>query len=152
MAVQGTPRKFYQKYKYQVEISGVRWAGFRTMSDLSVNVDEVAQREGGALIPNKEPGLVNVDDVTLARGATDDRDLWEWMKEVIEAGSIVDSPAHKRDIDIVQQDRRGVEIARWTLYGCWPKKFKAGDWDNEASENVITEVILAFDYFDEGGD
>jgi len=145
MAIKGTPRSFYKKFKFTVEEKGITWAGFRTCSDLRIQVAKIEQREGGALIPNKSPGLVTVPDVTLARGATADKDLWDWMKEVVESGSIAASP--KRQLDIVQHDRRGLEIRRWQLVNCWPIDFKAGDWDNEADENVIEEVILALDYF-----
>lgn len=38
--------------------------------------------EGGALIPNKSPGRLTFSDVTLERGATQDRDLFEWFQDV----------------------------------------------------------------------
>jgi len=49
---------------------------------------------------------------------------------------------------VVQLDRDGSELRRWTLYNAWPTKFNAGEWDNEADENVIEQVTLTFDYFD----
>lgn len=154
MTIFGVPsdRQFYKKFKFLIEIQGVAFAGFRSMSDLRIQVAEVAHHEGGSLIPKKEPGRVTIPDVTLTRGATNDRDLWDWMQETVAAGSILVDPAQKRTIDLVQQDRAGTEIARWTLHNCWPKEFMAGSWDNEVDENVITEIILAMDFFTEGGD
>ena len=53
---------------------------------------------------------------------------------------------YKRNIDIVQQDRDGTTLRRWTLSGAWPVKFVAGDWDNESDENVI-EAVKSFALF-----
>ena len=39
---------------------------------------------------------------------------------------------------------------RWTLYGAWPTKFVAGEWDNSSDENVIESVTLTYDYFEMG--
>lgn len=154
MTIFGVPsgRQFYKKFKFVVEIQGVAFAGFRAMSEIRIQVAEVAHFEGGSLIPSKQPGRVTVPDVTLSRGASDDLDLWNWMQETIAAGSILVDPAQKRTIDVVQQDRAGTELRRWTLHGCWPKEFKAGDWDNEVDENVIEEIVLGYDFPTVGGD
>ena len=78
--VLGTPRVFHKKYKFLVEIDEVAVAKFRNCSELSAEIDKIEQREGGSLIPNKDPGLVNFTDITLERGATDDFDLFTWFK------------------------------------------------------------------------
>jgi hypothetical protein len=49
--------------------------GFQKASELSVEVANVQYFEGGSLIPNKSPGRLTFSDVTLERGATQDRDL-----------------------------------------------------------------------------
>ncbi len=92
--------------------------------------------------------------MTLSRGVTGVTDLYEWhlgiTNVITNFGSIGDS-AFKRTADIIQFDRVGNELRRWTLYGCWPKRFSAGDWDNDADENVIESVVLVFDYFELNG-
>jgi len=152
MAILGTPRNFHKRFKFLVEISGVAFAGFRTCGEIAVECAVIAHREGGALLPNKSPGLVTVPDVELTRGAINDLDLWNWMRQVVAVGSIVAAPDQARTIDIVQQDRLGGELRRWTLLNAWPIRFKAGDWDNEADENVIQSVTLTYDYPEIGGD
>ena len=102
------------------------------------------------LIPNKSPGLVSFADVTLERGATLDRDIWDWMKQVADAAAdagLIDDD-YKRTLDIVQLDRDGSELRRWRITNAWPVKFVGGDWDNEADENNIESVTLTYDYFD----
>ena len=149
MAVIGTPRTFHKKFKFIVEIDGVASAGFQKCSELSVEVANIEYHEGGTLIPNKSPGRLKFADVTLERGATKDIDLFAWMEMVADAAANAGlvEPAFKRNLDIVQQDRDGSTLRRWSVSGAWPVKFVAGAWDNEADENVIESVTLTFDFF-----
>jgi phage tail-like protein len=150
MPVIGKPRTFHKKFKFIVEIDGLASAGFQKCSELSVEVANVQYYEGGALIPNKSPGRLTFADVTLERGATSDKDLFTWLTQVADASANAGlvEPKFKRNLDIVQQDRDGSTLRRWTLSGVWPVKFVAGDWDNEADENVIESVTLTYDYFE----
>ena len=150
MAVIGTPRTFHKKFKYVVEIDGFTYAGFQKCSELSVEVANVQYFEGGSLIPNKSPGRLTFADVTLERGATRDHDLFDWFQDVAITSSGLGLPdvAYKRNLDIVQQDRDGVTLRRWTLVRAWPVKFVAGEWDNESDENVIESVTLTYDFFE----
>ena len=150
MTVIGNPRSFHKKFKFIVEIDGVASAGFQKCSELSVEVANVQYFEGGSLIPNKSPGRLTFADVTLERGATMDRDLFTWLEmvAVAAANAGLNEPAFKRNLDIVQQDRDGSTLRRWSLTGAWPVKFVAGEWDNEADENVIESVTLTYDFFE----
>ena len=149
MAVIGKPRSFHKKFKFIVEIDGVGHAGFQKCSELSVEVANVQYFEGGTLIPNKSPGRLTFADVTLERGATQDKDLFDWFQDVANtaSGLGLNDVEYKRNLDIVQQDRDGTTLRRWSLTGAWPVKFVAGDWDNEADENVIESVTLTYDFF-----
>lgn len=150
MTVIGQPRSFHKKFKFVVEIDDISHAGFQKCSELSVEVAKIQYFEGGALIPNKSPGRLTFADVTLERGATQDQDLFDWFQDVatVSSGLGLTGVSYKRNLDIVQQDRDGSTLRRWTLYRAWPVKFVAGDWDNEADEHVIESVTLTYDYFD----
>jgi len=150
MAVSGTPRSFHKRFKFIVEIDDVASAGFQKCSELSVEVANVQYFEGGTLIPNKSPGRLTFADVTLERGATSDKDLFDWLTQVADASANagLNEPEFKRNLDIIQQDRDGSTLRRWRLSGAWPVKFVAGEWDNEADENVIESVTLTYDFFE----
>ena len=150
MAIIGNPRSFHKRFKFKIEADGFAHAGFQKCSELSVEVANVQYFEGGALIPNKSPGRLTFADVTLERGATRDRDLFRWFQDVAltASGLGLPDPHYKRNLDIVQQDRDGSTLRRWSLTGAWPVKFVAGEWDNESDENVIESVTLTFDYFE----
>jgi phage tail-like protein len=141
----GTARTYHKKFKFLVEIDGFVRAAFNKCSELEAEVDEVLQREGGVLTAQKDPGLVNVSDITLERGATDDNDMYLWFSQVVDFSSDTGEKDNdiKRTFDIVQQDRDGTELRRWTVEETWPKKPTFGSWDNDASENVIEKVVLS---------
>ena len=148
--VLGTPRTFHKKFKFIVEVDGFASAGFQKCSELSVEAANVQYFEGGSLIPNKSPGRLTFADVTLERGATQDRDLFDWFQDVAitSSGLGLTDVTYKRNLDIVQQDRDGTTLRRWSLSRAWPVKFVAGDWDNDADENVIESVTLTYDFFE----
>ena len=148
MAVQGSPRSFHKKFKFVIQEQGIASAGFQKSSEISAESAVVSYFEGGSVIPDKSPGRVTVTDVTLERGATQDRDLFDWFLDVVDIAAnagLVDNQ-YKRTIDLVQQDRDGTTLRRWRLHNAWPMKFVAGDWDNEADENVIEMVTLTYDF------
>jgi phage tail-like protein len=152
MTVIGNPRSFHKKFKFVVEIDDVGHAGFQKASELSVEVANVQYFEGGSLIPNKSPGRLTFSDVTLERGATQDRDLFDWFQDVAitSSGLGLTDVNYKRNLDIVQQDRDGLTLRRWSLSRAWPVKFVAGEWDNESDENIIESVTLTYDFFELG--
>ena len=150
MGIIGNPRSFHKKFKFIVEIDGIGHAGFQKCSELSVEIANVQYFEGGSLIPNKSPGRMTFPDVTLERGATQDKDLFDWFQQVANtaSGLGLNDIDYKRNFDIVQQDRDGSTLRRWSITNAWPVKFVAGEWDNEADENVIESVTLSFDYYE----
>jgi phage tail-like protein len=74
----------------------------------------------------------------------------DWFQDVTitSSGLGLTDVNYKRNIDIVQQDRDGTTLRRWSLSRAWPAKFVAGDWENEADEDVIESVTLSYDFFE----
>lgn len=102
MTVIGNPPSFHKKFNFIVEIDDVAHAGFQKCSELSVGVANVQYFEGGSLIPNKSPGRLTFVDVTLERGATQDRDLFDWLQDVeITSGDLTGENCN-RSLDIWQ--------------------------------------------------
>jgi phage tail-like protein len=142
----GTPTSYQHRYRFLVQIDDFARAGFTKCSALEMEVAKVETWEGGALTAHKEPGRVTFADITLERGATNDEDCYNWFKDVVEAykdaGRV--SPGYYRNVDIVQMDRDGSVLRRWTLEEAWPTKFVAGEWDNEADEATVEMLTLTF--------
>lgn len=150
MAIIGNPRSFHARYKFLVEIDDISYAGFQKCSELSVEIAKIEHFEGGSRIPHKSPGRLTFSDITLERGATQDRDLFDWFQEVAitSSGLGLTNPSYKRNLDVVQQDLDGTTLRRWGVTKAWPTKFVAGEWDNDSDENVIESVTLTYDFFE----
>ncbi|MDI3548127.1 MAG: hypothetical protein PWR10_1779 [Halanaerobiales bacterium] len=147
----GRARKFHDKFKFLVEIDGIVQTGFQKAGPLRGGVEVIEHYEGGALLPDKSPGKGKFEDITLEYGATENLEIYEWFKNVLDAAQETggtDQDEYKRNLSIIEQDRAGREVGRWDVYGAWPKEFEAGDWDNTANEKLIRKVILVIDYFE----
>jgi phage tail-like protein len=145
-----TPVNWYKKFKFIVEVDGVARAGFTTCTEVRQNAELVEYREGGRLHPHKAPGLVTFPAITLGRGLCDDYDLYNWTKDCYDsaAGTGQVIPDLYRNVEIVQLDRDGAEKERLVLYDAWVKEYSAGDWDNNANEVRMEQVVFEYDHFD----
>lgn len=150
MALIGQSRGFYKKFKFIVDIDGFARSAWQKCSELSSETAKIEYYEGGSLIADKSAGRVTFSDITLERGATEDLNTYEWYQQVSNAAanSGLEESAFKRGVDIVQQNRDGKTLRRWRLTGAWPTKYVAGDWDNDADENVIEQLTLTYDFFE----
>jgi len=149
MGVIGRPRVQHQKWKFLVEIDGLGSAFWQSCSELSKEVAVIEYYEGAAIIPDKQPGRMKVSDMTLERGATVDRNLYDWFNQVADAARNggLQSPQFKRNGSIAQLERDDSIVRRWTIVNVWPNKFMAGSWDNNADEVVLESVTLVIDDF-----
>lgn len=151
MPAPGSGRSFEKRFKFLIEINGITHAGFQKCSELATEIAVVEYYEGGSLIPNKSPGRVTVPNITLERGAvSSDTDLLNWFQEVVSVAAnagVVDYE-YKRDLDIVVLDRDNAVLKRWRVTGAWPRRFVAGEWDNDSDDTQIEMVELAIDYFE----
>jgi len=147
----GQAKKWHNRFKFLVEIDGFVSAGFQTAGPLEGGVEVIEYREGGARIADKSPGLANFENITLERGATDNLDEYNWFSQVISAADNkggADPSVYKRNLAIIEQDNNGNEVRRWNVYGAWPVRFVAGEWDATANEKTIRTLELAIDYFE----
>lgn len=150
-------RTFHHKYKFLVEIEGIRSAAFSKCSELEAEIAKIEHYEGGALRPHKMPGRVTVPDITLERGACVDNDLYKWFKETVDLKRQIGKKdvghgqvgGFRRNFRIIQLDRDDSELRSWIVAGAWPDKMTAGDWDNDADEVVIEKITLSIDWFEE---
>lgn len=146
----GTPTNWYTKFKFVIEIDGIARAAFQKCSELAVEAANVAHREGGRLHPHNAPGTVTFPEITLERGVTDDFDLYNWFRDTYDAasGTGMNTPDLYRTFDIVQLDRDGSELERFTVFNAYCRRYAAGDWDNDADENRIESVVVQPEYWE----
>jgi phage tail-like protein len=120
---------------FRLEIDGMRAAAFSECSGLSSEVDVVEYRSGGdAGLTRKLPGIRKFSNITLKRGITKDRELWDWYKTVL------DGAVKRRNGSVVLMDEAGNDVLRWNFRQGWPRKIE-GPALNAASSEVAIETI-----------
>ncbi|MCK9629887.1 MAG: phage tail protein [Bacteroidales bacterium] len=146
----GTPTNWYTKFKFVIEIDGIARAAFTKCSELAIEIANVELREGGRLHPHNSPGTVKFPEITMERGVTDDFDLYNWIRDTYDAasGTGMNTPDLYRTFDIVQLDRDGSELERYTVFNAYCRRYAAGDWDNDADENRVESVIIQPEYWE----
>jgi phage tail-like protein len=123
-----------------VEIDGVG-SVFTEVESLGSESEVVEALEGGLNLEGglKLPGRVRFPNVTLRRGLTSDRTLWDWRQAVVEGGS------YRREVVIALLDAAGRPFLRWRLHGAWPAKWELAELDASKNELAIETVELAHD-------
>ena len=105
----------YRNHNFIVEIDGIVSSGFNSVEGMESITEVVDYREGSeATKVRKLPGLRKYSNITLKRGFTDNRDLWEWRKTVI------DGETQRRAGSIVILDESRQEVSRLTFQDAWP--------------------------------
>lgn len=120
---------------FSVEIDGIQEAVFRECSGLESEIEVLSYEEGGVNDhPHKLPGRAKFTNVTLKRGVTDSKDLWEWFSGGIQ-GQI-----KRKTVHIILCDAKGEEVKRWTFDGAYPIKWTGPSLN--ANETVLAIETL----------
>jgi phage tail-like protein len=128
----------FVSHRFLIEIDGITKAGFRECSGLDSAQDPIEYREGQeGLTARKLPGLNKYSNISLKRGITDDKQLWEWRKKVI------DGTIERKNGSIILQDDAGEEKVRWNFVNAWPTKWTGPTFNATANEVAIETLDLA---------
>lgn len=129
----------YGAYNFSVELDGITRAGFREASGLDTSQNATEYREGTDRnqAVRKQPGLVTHADVTLSRGITSDRELWDWRQRVASGNT------ERHDISISLLDHLGQPRITWNLFGCWPRQWTGPTLNATADELAVEQLVLA---------
>jgi len=137
----------YRSYNFVVEIEGIARAGFRECAGLDSTQDPVEYREGNekGLTVRKLPTLVKYSNITLKRGITDDADLWNWRKKV------VDGKIERQNGSIILLDDTGTETMRWSFREGWPTKWTGADFNATGTDVAIESLEIAHEGIERKG-
>jgi phage tail-like protein len=139
---------YIHRWNFKIERGGVEIAKMRTCSEINWEAQDVNIDEGGNPLTHKEPGKIEVPDVTLERGAGIDEEFHDQAARTIDfinrGGDTVD--VLKDDYDIVELDRDGTEVRRKTLRNAYVKGYSHGEWDATANEVLIQKIVLRYDF------
>lgn len=124
------------KTYFKVEIDGIDYGNFVSVSGLGANAEVSDDMGGMDKNPRKVVGKVKYDTVKLTRNADPkDKVLKEWWKSV-ERGN-----PEQKSVSVVYFDRDGTsEVQRRNLFNCVPCGWNISDLGSGES-GVITETI-----------
>lgn len=130
----------YRKFNFIVEIDGIASSAFQFVDGLESASDVIDYREGGeATTPRKLPGLTKFSNITLKRGVTANRDLWEWRR------SVMDGATERRNGSIVVLNEAREPVLRLNFRNAWPCRWKIGGLDALESQVLVEEVELVIE-------
>ena len=126
----------YRSFNFQLVIDGVPLGAFSEASGLTADGDAVDYREGTDVQSNvrKLPGLRKYTNLTLKRGYTQDKTLWQWYT------NIMNGEPDRRNVTIVLLNERREAVLRWHVENAWINKIE-GPALKAASNDVSMESI-----------
>ncbi len=149
-----TSSKFYLEIKVdgsddRIDGYFMECQGFERSQDVIEFCEVTPQKWGnngsavGRVVRTKLPGSAKSSNLTLRRGMTSSKVIWEWF-QAVEQGNWA---KQRRNGDITLYDQAGDERARFRFMGAFPIKYKIGDLGAGKSEFEIEEIELAIDEF-----
>jgi phage tail-like protein len=122
----------FAQYNFLVKIDDVVRAGFTEVGGLTTEQDVIEYREGSdSATVKKLPGLRKYSNITLKRGFTTDKELWNWRK------STIDGATQRRTGSIVLLDEGRNEALRWNFSEGWLCK-----WEGPALNATTNEAAI----------
>jgi phage tail-like protein len=136
-----SPEDALAGYSFSVEIDGITIAQFKEVSGINAEIQTIEHREnkvGGLPVMKKLPGARKWGDLTLKRGRTDNKALWDWIKSV-QDGNMA---AARKNGSIVLMDYQHGETSRFSFVNGWPSKVSIGSLNAGGNDILIEEVTI----------
>jgi phage tail-like protein len=128
----------YKAFNFLVEIDGVAVAAFSEVSGLESETEVIEYRTGGEISSvRKLPGLTKHPNLVLRRGVTQDAELWNWRR------TVVDGKVERRNGSIVLLDDDRSPVVRWTFRNGWISKWTGPELNAKGSEVAIETIEIA---------
>ena len=127
----------YKAFNFLVEIDGIAHAVFSEVTGLESETAVIEYRAGGENVVRKLPGLTKFGNLTLKRGITQDAELWNWRK------SIVDGDIDRRNGSIVLLDDTRSPVVRWNFRNGWICKWEGPALSAKSNEVAIETMEIA---------
>ena len=132
----------YLSFRFLVEIQGLVVAGFSEASGLTAETEFDEQPEGGVNeFVRKFPKRTKYPNLTLKRGVTDSKALWQWHRDVA-LGKV-----KRRTIHLVLLDTEGNEKWRWSFEDAYPVKWTGPDFKSDGSGVALESLEIAHNGF-----
>ena len=128
----------YRAFNFVPEIDGVPRGAFSEVGGLTAEGDSADYREGTDVQPNvrKLVALRKYTNITLKRGYTADKSLWQWYT------NIFNGMPDRRNVTIVLMNERREPVLRWNAENAWINKIEGPALKASGNEVAMESVEL----------
>lgn len=127
----------YGQFNFILEIEGLQAAGFSEVGGISSESDIIEYREGSEPARmRKLPALFKFGNITLKRGFTQSRELWEWRKTTL------DGVTERKQGAIILLDEARAPQLRWEFSEGWVSKYEGPALKSTANESAIESIEI----------
>jgi phage tail-like protein len=138
MAATGDRNDPYSSFNFVVEIDGVIVGGFAECGGLTTETDVIEYRNGDEDITvRKLPGKAKYTNITLKRGYTASRELWEWRRQVIGGRT------QRKSGTVQLLDEARQPALKWNFREGWPSKWEGPALNAKNNEVAIESLEIA---------
>ena len=130
--------------RFQVEIEGIDWTGWRKVVIPSSSTEQGEYRDGDGPDQEREIwGETIVADLEMERGVQPgDTRIFDWREEIRQGN--VDEGLKK--VAVILQDEEGEGQLRWEFENAWIKYYDPPTLDASEDDGVATErITVAFE-------
>jgi phage tail-like protein len=135
----------YAQYSFIIKIEGLTdvVAGFTEVGGMNAESDIIEYREGSdPANMRKLPGLLKYGNITLKRGYTTNRELWEWRKTTL------DGETTRHNGSIILRNEAGAEVLRWNFIEGWISKYEGPALNAKTNEAAIESIEIVHEGFE----
>jgi phage tail-like protein len=134
----GAAAEGHANCRFYVEIGNDTQAVFTEMSALQFETAVTEVEEGGSNgFVHRLPGRTKVANITLKRGLTASRALYEWYAEIVQGRFST------RNVTVVVYDAGGDELARWVFLAAFPVKWTGPQLTADGRAAAVETLELA---------
>ena len=127
----------YAQFNFLVEINDLTVGGFTEVSGITMESDIIEYREGSDVRMRKLPALSKFGNITLKRGYTTSKALWEWRL------STLNGETKRHNGAIILQDEKRQPALRWEFFEAWISKYEGPALNASTNEAAIESIELA---------
>ena len=136
-------RSVAQNYKFYLEIGGILVGEFLECGGLVIEREVHEIHEGGVNdYVHKRPGKLKLTNITLKRGLTYDRELWNWCRRGMYDGMVT-----RKNLSIIIGNSEYLKVKQWDVFGAFPVKWELVSLNASTMEIAWEQIELAHNGF-----
>jgi len=127
----------FAQFNFIIQLAGQDVGGFSEVSGLTAESDAIEYRYGSdEATVRKLPGLRKYGNITLKRGHTLNKELWNWRRTTEQGRT------ERRDGTIVLLDEARNPVLRWNFRNGWIVKYEGPGLNSTTNEAAIESIEI----------